>query len=197
MEIQQRVLRILRILGVKYLVTRDQASNLSSSSLGSDDRGWSLITSKYSMESLEKEQGEKNLPENEQSTVILAFPEQVKEESVVEQENNFEVYEALGGVLRKTEYQDVLSRAAHGEEIPASSLSLKLAHSMARVAGITLSPETTTLYVMLRNEKPDQGSEDYHRLSDQELLAEALRMSGDTSSLTTFIQKYPQIFTEA
>ncbi len=150
----------------------------------------------FPLQPSESSQGEKKIPENEQSALIGNSPQQVQEESVVGQENNFEAYETLGGVLRKTEYQDVLNRAADGEEIPASSLSLKLAHSMARVAGITLSPETTTLYVTLRNENPDQESKDYHSLSDQKLLAEALRMSGDASSLTTFIQKYPQIFTK-
>lgn len=150
----------------------------------------------FPLQPSESRQSEKKLPENEQSAVILTFPKQAKEEAVIEQENNFEVYEALGGILHKTEYQDVLKRAALGEEAPASSLSLKLAHSMAGVAGITLSPEATTFYCILRNEKPDQGSENYHSLSDQKLLAEALRMAGDMSSLNTFIEKYPQIFTK-
>ena len=66
----------------------------------------------------------------------------------------------------------------------------KHAKFMAETAGIVLSQDTINKYSMLRDEKlvPHIG------MSDQQLLAKALRMSGDETSLIAFTEKHPHIF---
>jgi hypothetical protein len=128
-------------------------------------------------------------PEPEKkSAVILPFRRKESPE-----EGNYEQYKALGGTLSQEEYQDVLKRAEEGRNI--YSRWSKDANSMARAAEITLSPETVTLYGILRDEKPDPAKEHYSELNDQKLLAEALRIVGDESSLGMFIKKFtPTVF---
>lgn len=76
---------------------------------------------------------------------------------------------------------------------PTNPMWSKHAKFMAETAGITISPETIKIYGILRDEKP--GPEKNHSgMSDQEIFAEALRMSGDMSSFTVFTEKYPHIF---
>lgn len=65
---------------------------------------------------------------------------------------------------------------------------------MAETAGITLSPETVMMYGLLRDEKPNPSKENHSGMSDHEILAEALRMSGDKDSLATFEESLPHIF---
>lgn len=112
--------------------------------------------------------------------VILPFPK------------TYEGYKnLLGGTLSQEEYEDVLKSAAEGRTFNLARTSQ--ANFMAETSGITLSPETVTVYGILRDERPDPAKE-YSGMSDQKLLAEALRIVGDTDSLTTFIEKYPNIF---
>ena len=71
----------------------------------------------------------------------------------------------------------------------------KHANFMAETAGITISDETIKTYSRLRDEKPDPEKRENHSgMSDQEILAEALRISGDMSSFAVFTKKYPHIF---
>lgn len=80
------------------------------------------------------------------------------------------------------------------EDVKTNPMWAKHAYFMAKMAGITISDETVKKYETLRNEKPDPEKENHSGMSDHELLAEALRMSGDMSSFTTFTEKYPHIF---
>lgn len=137
---------------------------------------------------------EERPPEKKKEAVILPFLKKVPEGTAGEKAQDYEKYKTLSGALRQEQYQDVLKRAAEGTEAPTTSQSSTNVNFMAQRAGIALSPETVTIYGILRNEKPDGISENYHEMSDQKLLAEALRMVGDTASLTTFIEKYPHIF---
>lgn len=119
--------------------------------------------------------------------VILPFR---RKENI--RKGNYEEYKALSGTLSQEEYWDVLKRAA--EERNIFSKWSGHANSMARAAEITLSPETVALYGILRDEKPDPIKEHFSELSDQKLLAEALRIVGDTKSLEALIEKHPHIF---
>ena len=105
----------------------------------------------------------------------------------------YEEYKGLGGILDPKEYEDVLKLAREWKEAPSGSLSSGAANSMARAAGIALSPEIVIIYGILGDKRPDLAKE-RDEMSDQELLAEALRIAGNTLSLTKFIEKYPRIF---
>jgi hypothetical protein len=124
------------------------------------------------------------------------FPFKPKEQAKAEGGNrqSYEKYKVSGGRLSPEEYRNVLARFADGKENPSASLSSAHANSMARAAGITLTSEAVSLYGKLRAEQPDPEKEHYSEMSDQQLLAEALRISGDTRSLTAFMEKYPHIF---
>ena len=108
----------------------------------------------------------------------------------------YEEYKNLGGILSPKEYEDVLKLAKEGKEAPSNSLSSEAATSMARVAGIALSPETITLYEILSEERSELAKE-REEMSDQKLLAEALRIVGNKSSLDKFIEKNPVVFGQA
>jgi len=106
----------------------------------------------------------------------------------------YENYKASGGILSQAEYQSVLERAADSKNVPSVSTEAQATH-MAQASEIVLSPETVTIYGILRHdEKPSPDTKGhYSALSDQKLLAEALRLVGDERPLTTFIEKYPHI----
>lgn len=117
-----------------------------------------------------------------------------KEEEMAGAGRNYEQYLASGGILGQEAYQDVLERAANEGEVPAESKSPGHAIFMAREAGIALSPEAVSIYQILRDKKPDPEKEKFSGLSDQKLLAEVLRIVGDTRSRNAFEKKYPHIF---
>ena len=114
-------------------------------------------------------------------TVIYAFPEK---------EQNYGKYKNLGGILSQEEYQHVLEHVAEGKGVPSTSLALEHANTMARFAGITLSPETIAIYEVLSAERQNLAKELPDEMSDQKLLAEALRIAEDKSSLATFIENH-------
>ena len=79
---------------------------------------------------------------------------------------------------------------------PTNPMWAKHAKFMASEAGIeNLSTETVTMYGILRDEKPGTAKGGPSGMSDQELLAEALRRSGDEASLAKFldVKNYPHI----
>jgi len=109
-----------------------------------------------------------------------------------EKESDYANYKTLGGILNQEDYQNVLMSIV--ENAPLNPAWSRHAHLMAKTAGITLSPETVTIYGILRGEKPDPRKEHFSEMSDHKLLAEALRIVGNTDSLITFVAKYPHIF---
>ena len=120
---------------------------------------------------------------------ILDFPRK-EERAGGERWQSYEEYKALpGGVLTQEQYQNVLRSVAKWKGIPANSLSAEHANFMAQIAWIPLSPETITVYEILSHGNPGQENEYRGGMSDQKLLAEALRIIGDTHSLTEFIEK--------
>ena len=127
----------------------------------------------------------------------------------MEQPNNFEkpdlskdevksyaTYEAEGGKLSEEKYQNLLECLAEEKGILTNQFSSKAARSMAELASITLAPGTVTIYGILRAGKTGFIEEHYGSMSDQELLAEALRITGDTRSLSVFTEyrETPPIF---
>lgn len=136
--------------------------------------------------------GEKIEPKEQKRAAILPFRR--KTEARAEEGQGYEEYKSSGGILSREQYQDVLTLAAHGGDAPSNSLSPGHANFMAEEAGISLSPETVSIYAMLRDRKPDPENEKFSGLSDQKLLAETLRIVGDTRSRNAFEKKYPHIF---
>lgn len=141
-----------------------------------------------------RQPNEERKPEKKREAVILPFPQKGEEGIGAETGQGYEEYKTLGGALSQEQYQDVLSRVVDEQDVASSALVSAHAKGMAHLAGLTLSPETVALYGILRHEKPDQVSEDYHGMSDQRLLAEAFRINGEKDSLMVFIEKYPHIF---
>lgn len=123
---------------------------------------------------------------------ILPFRLKPSDNSEKEIGQGYDKYMALGGILSQKEYREVMKRA--GDETISSSKWSAHANSMARAADIILSPETVTIYGILRDEKSDPKKKHYSELSDQKLLAEALLIIGDESSWSVFTEKYPHIF---
>lgn len=111
-----------------------------------------------------------------------------------EEVKSYVTYQAEGGKLSEEKYQNLLECLAEGKGILTNKLSSKAALSMAELASITLAPGTVTIYRILRDGKIGFIEEHYGSMSDQELLAEALRITGDTRSLSVFTETYPHIF---
>ncbi len=138
--------------------------------------------------------GENNPKKKE--AVILPFKQKAEEPLHDEYAKKYEYkeYRKLGGALSQEEYENVLKRSADGKYAPSSSLWQGHANFMAEATGITLTPEAVVIYGILRSENPDPIKEHFSEMSDQKLLAEALRIVGDKISLDIFIEKLPHIF---
>lgn len=128
------------------------------------------------------------------SAEIFYFPRKAEVGTPEETERTYEAYRTSGGILNQEQYKEVLMRVAEGAEDTRSHHIADQASSMAKASGITLSPEIVAIYGVLRHGNPGEKREDYRELSDQHLLAEALRIVGDTSSLNVFVGIHPHIF---
>ena len=109
----------------------------------------------------------------------------------LEIKGDYGAYKASEGTLSLEAYHNILSRAA---EAPAKSKRSEYVQAMAKAAGITASPEVVAIYDVLRDEKVYPEKNPYAGQSDQKLLAEALRIAGDTSALDTLIANRQNIF---
>src|SRR3989344_3304690 len=131
-----------------------------------------------------------------QGAVILPFRPKAIEGTESRQGHDYDEYKALGGtILSQAEYQSVRERAAQKGNIPSDSTRSQT-DLMTEDAGITLSPETVTVYGILRGDRkptPDTKGH-YSEQGDQQLLAEALRITGDKISLTIFVENHRNIF---
>lgn len=117
----------------------------------------------------------------------------------VQLETGYLSYKNLGGLINETDYVSALARQKENGSADASSVSQSV--TMAKHAGIEIDPVTAKddprviLYHILRNDKKPEGAEYHHsQMSDQELFAEALRMSGDEESLSKLTAALPNIF---
>lgn len=126
------------------------------------------------------------------SADIIPFPVRAQEtEGTLEQGQ--EAW-TPGAVLSRKQYQEVLKCVAEGDERTRERHAADQASYMAQVGEIPLSPEAVAVYGVLRSGKPGEEKEKYRSLSDQELFAEALLISGETTSRETFMAKHPNIF---
>lgn len=138
--------------------------------------------------------GEKIEPEEQKGDGADVISIHRRAEEMAGVGRKYEEYMASRGILNQEQYLDVLNLAAHGGDVSSESLSPGHAKFMAENAGISLSPEAVSIYQILRDKKPDSANQNFSGLSDQELLAEALHIVGDTDSRNAFEKKYPHIF---
>lgn len=150
-----------------------------------------------------QERAEKNLPEwngvmgpnmaTEPETKKIADVIDIKRaalEAAEKELNDFADYKALKtGHLTLAEYQRAKNAVkTAGAEINETLLAS--ARVAANLAGITLSPEALALYSMLRSD-PNISSKLLD--SDQQRLAEVLRIMGRTEDLQKLVAKHPHI----
>lgn len=106
----------------------------------------------------------------------------------------YESYQSRHGGLSQEAYESALTRAADldTELYPGYASA---AESMAVFSGIELSPETRTLYAILRSDKIKNSEADHYTdMDDQPLLAEILYREGKHEDLSKFVRAYPNIF---
>jgi hypothetical protein len=107
----------------------------------------------------------------------------------------YERYRECGGIINEKDYESILARAKN-TTTPDRTL-IKQAELVAQFAGIELHntkesiDQRTALYGILRSDaKPEHVAHHYSQKSDQRLLAEALRMLGDTDALNKLTTEY-------
>lgn len=126
---------------------------------------------------------------------------QLEKQAVLDgtKENNcYQQYQELGGIINEKDYQSALARAK--DTTTLNITLIKQLEFIARVAGIELRnakdsiDQRTMLYGILRTDTGPEGVKYHHsQMSDQRLFAEALRMLGDTDSLNKLINTHPNI----
>lgn len=135
---------------------------------------------------LMQERVEETQPEVEKSADVIPINRAASERA----ENDFAAYTSLGGGhLTEAEYQRVKNAAAKAGA-KANEIYITNAKVSAEVAGITLSPEALALYSILRGDT-NIYSDLLH--SDQQRLAEVLRIMGNADDLQKLIAKHPNI----
>ena len=114
------------------------------------------------------------------------------------EENNYQRYLELGGIINEKDYQDVLIRAQRTTTLDEARI--RQAENLAKFAGIELYNTDGTidqrivLYGILRSDVMPEGVKYHHsQMSDQRILVEALRMLGDVESVNKMIRKYSNI----
>jgi len=118
-----------------------------------------------------------------------------------EKENNcYEQYQKLGGIINEKDYESALARAKNTTVPDLDIRRIKQSELMAKIAVIELRntkdamDQRTVLYVILRADTAPKGIKYHHnQMSDQHLFAEALRMLEDIDSLNKLINTHPNI----
>ncbi len=116
-------------------------------------------------------------------------------------ENNcYERYQKLGGIINEKDYESALARAKNTTVLDLEITLIKQSELIAKIAGIELHNSTdaldqrTILYGILRADAKPKGIKHHHnQMSDQRLFAEVLRMLGDIDSLNKLINTHPHI----
>jgi len=114
------------------------------------------------------------------------------------EENNYQKYLALGGIINEADYNNALERIKSFHSL-TKTLILQ-AVNIAKYAGIELQniedglDSRVMLYGILRIDIKPEGVEYYHSsMSDQKIFVEALRMLEDTESVDKMIKRHPNI----
>lgn len=118
-----------------------------------------------------------------------------------EENNPYQQYQELGGIINKTDYESALARARDTKNSPEKIL-IRQAENIAEFAGIELHntenaiDPRTMLYGILRNDsKPKETKYHHSQMPDQRIFAEALRILGDTDALARMINAYHKVGT--
>ncbi len=106
---------------------------------------------------------------------------------------SYEGYYGLGGIINQDAYLSAMERAGDQATLPDESLVIQ-AKNIARVSGIHFTKdelrEVIALYGVLRNDL-DPGAEFHHgQMSDERLVAEALRMLNHPGQLKKLMGTY-------
>ncbi len=116
----------------------------------------------------------------------------------IKENNCYERYKKLGGIINEKDYVSALARAKNTATLKTTLI--KQAEFIARVAGIELRnskdaiDQRTILYGILRTDTAPKEVKYHHsQMSDQRLFAEVLRMLGDVDSLNKLINAHPHI----
>jgi hypothetical protein len=114
------------------------------------------------------------------------------------EENSYQRYQDLGGVINETDYDSALSRLK--EAYISDKTLIAQAENIARFAGIELqsdedaSDPRVILYGILRRDVRSEGVKYHHdQMSDQKIFMEALRMLGDVESADKMVKAYLNI----
>ncbi len=110
------------------------------------------------------------------------------------EENGFEKYQSLGGVLTEDEFTQAMTKAQGLDKV--DPYSLRQAQGMMNIAGIELKSGNdirVALYDVLRLHF-NPGLKHATLVDDQPIFAEVLRIVGDIPALDKFLGAYPNIF---
>ena len=107
---------------------------------------------------------------------------------------SYEEYHKLGGIINEGVYRSAMERAGDPATLPDETLVIQ-AKNIARVSGMHFTKdelrEVIALYGVLRNDL-DPGAEFHHgQMSDERLVAEALRMLNHPGQLKKLMGTYP------
>lgn len=116
----------------------------------------------------------------------------------LQEENNYQHYLDMGGIINETDYKNALDRAKG--PLTLNKSRVKQAESIARFLEIELHNTENTpdprivLYGVLRGDIRPEGVKNHHdQMCDQQIFVEVLRMLGDFESVEKAIKAYPNI----
>lgn len=114
------------------------------------------------------------------------------------EENNYQQYLELGGIINEKDYEDALAKAQ--KTTARDEARIRQAENIAKFAGIESHntegaiDQRIILYEILRSDVMPKGVKYHHsQMSDQRIFVEALRMLGDVESVDKMIKKYSNI----
>ncbi len=114
------------------------------------------------------------------------------------EENNYQRYLELGGIINEKDYNNALTRSKNST-IPEKTL-ITNAENIAKFSGIELhntkdaiDPRIILYGILRRDVQPKEVKHHHQQMSDQQIFVEALRMLGDIKSLDKIIKAYPNI----
>ncbi len=115
-----------------------------------------------------------------------------------QEENNYQRYQELGGIINEDDYRSALTKAK--DTVILDEALIKQAKDIAKFAGIELDsaedaidPRITLYGILRRDVRPKEVKYHHDQMSDQRIFVEALRMLCDVGSLEKMVKMYPHI----